>query len=59
MDTIFSSLPANLTQILVIIAVLAVVWIAIRFIFRLAFRVMALGCLGIVILGVLLAVLAR
>ena len=55
MDTIFSSLPANLTQILVIIAVLAVVWIAIRFIFRLAFRVMALGCLGIVILGVLLA----
>jgi ABC-2 type transport system permease protein len=39
------------------IAVLAVVWIAIRFIFRLAFRVMALGCLGIVVLGVLLAVL--
>jgi hypothetical protein len=56
MEPIFS-LPANLTQILVIIAVLAVVWIAIRFIFRLAFRVMALGCLGIVILGALLAAL--
>jgi hypothetical protein len=57
MDPIFSSLPENVTQILIIIAVLAVVWIAIRFVFKLAFRVMALGCAGIVILGIILAAL--
>ncbi len=51
MDSFIPFLPANVNNILVLIVVLAVVWILIRFIFKLAMRVMALGCVGILILG--------
>ncbi len=50
------SLPSisGVPQILIFIGVLAIIWIAIRFILKLAFRVMALGCGLILLLGIIL-----
>ncbi len=50
------SLPtiSGVPQILIFIGVLAIIWIAIRFVLKLAFRVMALGCGAILLLGIVL-----
>ncbi len=49
-------LPAGLSQILVIVLVLAVIWIAIKLIFKLARTVLAAGCFVILVIGVILVV---
>lgn len=40
--------------ILLLILGLGVAWIVVRFVFKLAMRVFVLGCLGIIVLGLLL-----
>ncbi len=49
-------LPAGLSQILVIVFVLAVIWIAIKLVFKLARAVLAAGCFVILVIGVILVV---
>jgi hypothetical protein len=51
MDTTLTSFFSNLWPILWPLLALAVVWILIRFIFKLAFRVMVSGCFLLLLLG--------
>ncbi len=55
METISSLLPAGWPQIAGIILVLAIAWIIIRILLKLAARVLVMGCFVILILGVVLA----
>jgi hypothetical protein len=51
------ALQANNEQIIrivVIVVILAIVWIALRFVLRLATRIFTIGCAIIVLLGLLL-----
>jgi hypothetical protein len=47
----------QLIQIAVLIFILLVVWIALRFVMRLAQRIFALGCVIIVLIAVVLLIL--
>jgi hypothetical protein len=51
METSLASFFSNLWPIVWPLLALAVVWILIRFIFKLAFRVMATGCVLLLVLG--------
>lgn len=46
--------PAGINQVLIIIAVLAVIWIVLKFILKLAMRVLVSGCVVILIIGIIL-----
>ncbi|MCL4562345.1 MAG: hypothetical protein M1281_17250 [Chloroflexi bacterium] len=55
METLLSLLPAGMPQIVGIVLVLAIAWIVIRILLKLAVRVLVMGCFVIVVLGVVLA----
>lgn len=46
--------PTGIPQVLIIIAVLAVIWIVLKFILKLAMRVLVSGCVIILIIGAIL-----
>lgn len=46
--------PTGIPQVLIIIAVLAVIWIVLKFILKLAMRVLVSGCVIILIIGLIL-----
>jgi hypothetical protein len=56
MDSLLALLPvpSGTGNVLVVIAVLAVIWIVLKFVLKLAMRVVASGCFVILLLGVIL-----
>jgi hypothetical protein len=57
--TLFLGLNDQLIQIGLVILVLAIIWIALRFILRLATRIFTAGCVMIVIIGLLYLLLRQ
>jgi hypothetical protein len=56
MDSLLALLPipSGTGTVLVVIAILAVIWIVLKFVLKLAMRVVASGCFVILLLGVIL-----
>ncbi|MDD5368972.1 MAG: hypothetical protein PHQ40_07805 [Anaerolineaceae bacterium] len=52
--TALAPAPSGIGQVLLIVAVLAVLWIVLKFILKLAMRVVVSGCVIILVVGLIL-----
>ncbi len=57
MNSLAAITPSQLTNIVVYTMVLVVVWLALRFVLRIAHRIFVFGCGAILILGLILVLM--